>query len=217
MDLIDFARGPALQWSLALFIFGIAWRLIGVLLLHRKVDHSLPRHQDTTMGGVRLIFSRMWPKPEFRQSNAVHYALSYTFHIGLFIVIFLFRPHMLFIRDLTGLSWPTLPSGFVYVIGAMTLATLVAMLVRRMSHPVLKMISNFDDYFSWAVTALPVATGLLAVSHLGARYETLLALHILSVCLLLVWFPFGKLMHATLFVISRGTTGALFERKGAST
>ncbi|OIQ63640.1 hypothetical protein GALL_548200 [mine drainage metagenome] len=49
-----------------------------------------------------------------------------------------------------------------------------------------------------------------------ARYETLLAVHILSVAVLLIWFPFGKLMHAALVFVSRGSTGALFERKGAS-
>ena len=59
--------------------------------------------------------------------------------------------------------------------------------------------------------------GLLAVAHLGARYETLLGLHILSVELLLVWLPFGKLGHAFLVFVSRATTGALFARRGAAT
>jgi nitrate reductase gamma subunit len=86
---------------------------------------------------------------------------------------------------------------------------------RRMRHPVLRLISNFDDYFSWLVTALPVATGLLAVSHFGARYETLLAVHILSFEVFLVWFPFGKLMHSIIAFGSRYTTGATFTRRGA--
>jgi hypothetical protein len=30
----------------------------------------------------------------------------------------------------------------------------------------------------------------------------------------LIWFPFGKLMHGLLWVPSRATEGALFERKG---
>lgn len=62
---------------------------------------------------------------------------------------------------------------------------------------------------------LPVMTGLAATSHLGARYETLLGLHILSICLFLIWFPFGKLMHAFLFVLSRGATAARFKHRGA--
>jgi hypothetical protein len=31
-----------------------------------------------------------------------------------------------------------------------------------------------------------------------------------------VWFPFGKLMHAFTIFVARGSTGMLFERKGAS-
>jgi nitrate reductase gamma subunit len=44
----------------------------------------------------------------------------------------------------------------------------------------------------------------------------LLAVHLLSVELLLVWFPFGKLMHAFTIFAARGATGLTFERRGAS-
>jgi len=79
---------------------------------------------------------------------------------------------------------------------------------------VLRLLSHTGDYLSWVLTTLPVITGLIATSHLGARYETLLALHILSVAAFLVWFPFGKLMHAFLFAFSRGATGMRFSHRG---
>jgi len=41
------------------------------------------------------------------------------------------------------------------------------------------------------------------------------AIHLLSLELLLVWLPFGKLAHAFLVFLSRGYTGAAFARKGA--
>jgi nitrate reductase gamma subunit len=78
------------------------------------------------------------------------------------------------------------------------------------------MLSNFDDYFSWFVTITPIATGMLAYAHYGAPYPTLLGLHLLSVELLMLWFPFGKLMHAFTMFIARGVQGVAFERKGAS-
>ena len=62
---------------------------------------------------------------------------------------------------------------------------------------------------------LPVLTGIVATTHLGARYETLLALHILSVALLLVWLPFGKLMHWFLVFVTRSQTGAHLNHRGA--
>jgi nitrate reductase gamma subunit len=217
MDLLAFARGPALQWALVIFVLGSLWRLTGILLLRRKPDYTEPRSRATWRGALKLIVTRTWSRREFRASTAFGQSLGYVFHIGLVVVVFGFVPHILFIHSLTGLQWPGLPSSIVYVSGALTVAALVAALVRRLSNPVLRLLSNFDDYFSWLVTVAPVITGLLAVAHLGARYETLLAIHILSVCLLLAWLPFGKLMHVFLVFISRGTTGALFARKGAST
>jgi nitrate reductase gamma subunit len=217
MDLLDFARGPALWWSLVILVFGVMWRLGGVLFQRRKPDFSEARSTATAMGAFRTILTRMWPRAAFQSRTAFSVALGYTIHIGLAIVVFGFVPHILFIKDLFGVSWPGLPSGFVSITGVVTLAALFSAVARRMTHPVLKMLSNFDDYFSWFVTTAPVVTGLLAVAHFGARYETILAVHILSVELLFIWFPFGKLMHAILFAVSRGTTGALFERKGAAT
>ena len=85
----------------------------------------------------------------------------------------------------------------------------------RILNPPQRIISTFDDWFSWLVTFLPVITGLAASSHLGARYETLLGLHILSVCLLLVWLPFGKLMHWLLVFVTRSQTGAHLAHRGA--
>jgi nitrate reductase gamma subunit len=58
---------------------------------------------------------------------------------------------------------------------------------------------------------------MLAYAHAGgARYETLLAVHILAVQALMIWFPFGKLMHAFTIFAARGAQGMIFERKGAS-
>jgi hypothetical protein len=53
--------------------------------------------------------------------------------------------------------------------------------------------------------------------RMGVRYETLLAIHILSVAVLMIWLPFGKLGHTFLVFVTRGTTGMVFERRGAKT
>ena len=45
-------------------------------------------------------------------------------------------------------------------------------------------------------------------------YRGPLAVHLLSLELLLIWFPFGKLMHAVLFAFSRGATGMRFSHRG---
>jgi len=62
-----------------------------------------------------------------------------------------------------------------------------------------------------------VLTGILLSGETVAGYETLLALHILSAELMIVWLPFGKLMHAGLVFAGRGLMGMNFSRKGAAT
>ncbi len=217
MDLLEFSRGPALQISLAIFVFGVSWRLLGLLLLPWRVDRSAPR-AGTPPALVSVLLAnvrKMWPHKTFVRASIFQFVNGYVFHVGLAIVVFLFAPHILFIKSLFGVTWPGLPSNLVYAVGAITAFSIVAGLVHRLTNPVLRLISRTDDYVSWLVTLLPLLTGLLAVIQIGARYETLLALHILSICVFFVWFPFGKLMHAFLFFFSRGATGIRFKHRGA--
>ena len=217
MDLLDFARGPALQVAIYVFIAGSLWRILGVLLLQRKPDHSEARQSGGFRGAVKVIWSRSFTAPAFAKQTKYPKILGYILHIGLFITVFFFVPHIVFIKGLFGIGWPGLPNNAIYFVGVVTVAVGIALLIRRMTHPVLRLISNFDDYFSWLVTMLPLITGLIMPIRFGVRYETLLAIHILSVALLLIWLPFSKLAHTYFVFISRGTTGALLERRGART
>ncbi|HKJ70387.1 MAG TPA: nitrate reductase [Gammaproteobacteria bacterium] len=219
MTLLELARGPALQVSLIVLVLGVVWRLAGLLLLPYKKDLSEPRQGGgSALGGAAYtIIRRFWPHREVQDRVLFSHVMGYAFHIGLAVVVFGYTQHILFIRDVTGLSWPALPNWVVYLAGAITIGALVALLVRRLGHGVLRLLSGVDDYLSWLVTILPVITGFLAVAHFGARYETLLAVHLLTVELLLIWLPFGKLMHTFTFVFSRGFLGARAAHKGAQT
>lgn len=226
MDLLTFARGPGMQWAATVFVIGILWRLVGILLLRGRKDLSEPRKPGWR--GLRLIGLRSWPRKEFLGGTAFGEIMGYTFHIGFFIALFFYLPHILFFEDIAkgligvnfkqvfGFGWPYLPGGVVYFFSAVSVAALIAVLIHRIASPVTRMLSNFDDYFSWFVTIAPIATGMLAYSHFGGPYPTLLGLHLVSVELLLVWFPFGKLTHAFTMFLARSVQGVAFERKGAS-
>jgi nitrate reductase gamma subunit len=217
MSLLDFARGPALQVSLGIFTLGVTWRVISLLLMPRLKEKSAPRPgaRPAFIAGGREIMRRMWPDQEFARRTLFNLINGYIFHIGLAITVFLAAPHILFFEDLFGLSWPNLPNNVIFAVGVVTLGSLIAALAKRLSNPVQKLISTADDYISWTLTFLPVLTGLMAASHLGARYETLMAIHVLSVAALLVWLPFGKLMHWFLVFVTRGQTGAHLNHRGA--
>jgi nitrate reductase gamma subunit len=216
MSLLDLARGPALEVAIAVFVFGVLWRLLSLLLLPWTRDKSVARSgaPSAIVAAASGFVRHMWPPKPFVPGSLFAMLNGYVFHIGLAVVVFGLAQHIFFLRGLLGVSWPNLPTGIVSVAAVITLTSLIAALVRRMTDPVLKLISTFNDYFSWLVTFLPVVTGLVAVSHLWARYETLLAVHILSVALFLIWFPFGKLMHAFLVFLTRSETGVFYSRRG---
>jgi len=214
MTLLEFARGPALQWSLIILVAGIAWRVLGVLLLSSRKELSTARRKSGFRDGVTTIATRSLPARAFEKRIRFQHISGYAWHIALFITVLFFGPHILFFETILGFGWPNLPNGIVLFAGAVALAVLFALLIRRATNPVQKRISNADDYISIIVTGLPILTGIIAFAHIGGRYETLLAIHLLSIEALFVWFPFGKLMHTAMTFPSRYQAGTSFGRKG---
>jgi len=164
----------------------------------------------------------MWPRKEFGQIALATTINGYVFHIGLALVFFGYAPHIAFIRRITGLSWPALPDMVMYLAAGATIVSLLLALGSRLSDTVLKKISKADDMIAWIVTFLPIVTGMAVALEPSATllardqviYRAPLAVHLLTLELLLIWFPFGKLMHAFLFVFSRGATGMRFSHRG---
>jgi nitrate reductase gamma subunit len=218
VDLLHFARGIGLKVALGIFFLGVTWRIVSFALLRIRREYSKPRESVSKylIGGLITVGSRSWPHREFIGRTGAGEALGYSYHLGLFAVVLLFTPHILFLESLIGISWPGLPSSAITIVSVITLTLFLAVLFRRVTNRVMRLLSNFDDYFSWFITMLVMVTGLAATAHIGAPYETLLAVHILSVDVLLIWFPFGKLMHAFYIFPSRAINGALLARKGAT-
>ena len=213
MGLLEFARGPALAFSVAVLVVGLAWRLYGIFRRPARADFSEPRRQGVAAGGMGAIFAKMLP-PKGIKVRGASMANAYAYHIGLALVVFAFAPHIAFIQRTTVLAWPALPDAVIYVAAGVTIVGLAIALLARLSDPVLRLLSGFDDYFSWLVTMLPVITGMALLP--GPARPEHVAIHLLSLELLLIWLPFGKLAHAALVFVSRWRTGADFRRKGAA-
>jgi|APLow6443716910_1056828.scaffolds.fasta_scaffold58693_2 nitrate reductase gamma subunit len=224
MDLLDIARGPALVFAVAVFALGTLWRLVAVLRLPRMTDLSPAREgaPSNLNAAVTGIMRGLWPRRAFGAAAMGSTINGYVFHIGLALIVLGYAPHIEFIRRISGLGWPALPDIVMYLASGFTMISLLLALWFRLTDPVLRAISNADDLISWTVVFLPIFTGMAVMSGpsdvILAREHVLyrgpLAVHLLTLELLLVWFPFGKLMHAVLYPFSRGATGIRFSHRG---
>ena len=204
--LLIWARGTGFDLALIIFVAGMLLRLGEILSLGNKPDLSEGRGSGMA-GGLRTILSRTLPRASIFAKAPLRIINGYVFHIGLFVVILFFAPHIEFIETALGISWSNLPSGLVDAVSAITLLSLVVALVLRLNTPSLRFLSTSGDYWAWLVTMLPVLTGYMAYNHLLFPYTLMLGLHILSVELLMVSAPFSKLTHIFSFALSRWYQG----------
>lgn len=212
-DFLLWVRGPGFDIALVIFIIGVILRLLEMLILGRKPDYAEPR--GTEMGpGIRTIFSRSVPESGSMKRSPFTVIGGYIWHIGFLLCLLFFVPHIELIKATLGLHWPGLPSNLIDALSAVTIVTLIAMLFSRLNHPVKRFLSGPEDYLTWLVTFLPMLTGYLAYHRMINPYPLVLGLHILSVEVLMVVFPFTKLMHAFSFIIARWYNGAMAGRRG---
>ncbi|MEJ2385521.1 MAG: rhomboid family intramembrane serine protease, partial [Xanthomonadales bacterium] len=59
MDLLEFARGPALQTAAYILVAGMLWRISGIVLLKDKTDYSEPRAR----GGIGAALLQVAAEP----------------------------------------------------------------------------------------------------------------------------------------------------------
>ncbi len=214
-DFLLWVRGPAFHIALAIFLFGILLRFFEIFSLGRRTEYAEVRG-NAFLGGMRTLFTRFLPEKTTLKRILFLVIAGYLFHLGFFITFLFFDPHIVLFKSALGFSWPGLPAPIINIVTLISLLVMIALLIYRLNHPVLRLLSGFQDYLAWTITFLPLLTGYLAFHHMIHPYPLILALHILSVELLMILFPFTKLMHTFTFIIARWTTGARAAQKGVS-
>lgn len=218
---LEFARGPFFRVALIVFIAGMTYRLIRIVFLGWSRDRSPSK--GSKLAGVAKTYLKSllvlpfipWLKNTFSR-NAVTYLAGAIFHLGLFVIILFGTAHMLAWKSLLGFGWPTLPMPVVDWFAAITIISMIALLVNRLVNPVTRMISGLAEYLSWILVFLPLVTGYIMAHHLWFRYETLFALHMLAVDVLLIWMPFSRISHFVFYFFSRTIHGAQFGKRAVT-
>jgi hypothetical protein len=212
-SILQFFRGPFFRISILVFVGGMAYRLVRLLLLGWPRDRVESRGSKllgvvkTYLKGFLVLPFVPWVKRTFG-ANAMTYIAGGIFHLSLFAVIIFGTPHMLVWKSLLGFGWPTLPLPVTDWLAAIGIIALIILLINRLTHPVLKQITRAPIWWNWAFVFLPFVTGYMMTHHLWLRYEVLFSLHMITVDVLLIWIPFSRISHFLFYFFSRTIHGA---------
>jgi len=213
-DLLMWARGPGFDIALTIMVGGILLRVIEILVIGRKKDLSKPKGSPVGQG-LKTVVSRSFPRKGLVAYAPITYIGGYVFHLGFAVAFLLLGAHIALVEGLLGISWPAANRAIVESAAALAIIALLALLYSRLTDPVRRALSGFDDYLVWLLSLLPLVTGYVAVNKLFGDPTLMMALHILSAEALMIAFPFTKLMHAVTFLTSRYYNGSIQGRKGA--
>lgn len=219
-ELSYLARGPLFNIALLIFIVGMVYRLVHVISLGWKTTYAPPKGSPS--GGAfqsmlrgLIVFPFIPRLHESASRNPITYIAGAALHVGLFVVVMFGAAHILVWDSLLGFRWPSLPLPVIDFFAATTLIAMIVLFFNRLYNPVLKLLSNPSDFLNLLVVFLPFFTGFFLTHRLGARYEVMFTMHIMSINLLLVWIPFSRISHFMYYFITRPRYGARYAARGA--
>jgi hypothetical protein len=217
-NVLEFTRGPLFMAALLVFVGGMAYRLVRVLMLGWSKDH-VPTRGSKAIGVVKSYLKAIlvwpfipWVKRTYGR-NPIIYLAGGLFHISLFAVILFGTAHMLVWKSLLGFGWPTLPLPIVDWLAAAGIVAMLALIIYRATHPLMKMLTGPAEVLNWLFVFLPMVTGYIMTHHLWFRYEVLFSIHMIAVDVLLIWMPFSRISHFMFYFFSKAIHGADFGKR----
>jgi nitrate reductase gamma subunit len=196
-----------LKWGVAASVlFSLVMLIIIVartLAFGRRPTYA--RGTGSSFGGIVYAFG--WGMlPWEKESAAKHlwtWVGGFLYHLGILTAV-LFLATVVF--DVS-LSQTLLQP--VRILLAVSSVSGVALLIKRLLKPRMRLLSGADDYLSNALV------DLLLLSALAATFvESALILFMIVAICTLVYIPFGKLRHCAFFFYSRILFGTFFGRRG---
>jgi nitrate reductase gamma subunit len=198
-----------LVWiAVLVFIGGLVYRFVRMLTSAKK-DKVIYPYMSLKYGLRSLLH---WVVPFGSKNMRVRYEttiVTFAFHISVVLVPIFLTAHVAMIYSSWGAAWPTLSAG---IADAMTVAVILAcvfFLVRRLMLPEVRYVTYPSDYLLLAVAAAPFVTGFMARMQ-WFDYDTVLIIHMITGCLMLIVIPFTRLSHMLFFPFTRAYMGSEF-------
>jgi nitrate reductase gamma subunit len=194
------------------FVAGLLWKVIGYLRTPMPLPHALTPAPRTEGKAVLRVLGEVTIFQSLFKSDKWLWAGAWIFHVALAAVLF---------RHLRYFTFP-IPGLVLYMetvalfFGILFGASILFLFWRRLALPRTLYISNIPDYFVLALLGLIAGTGLMVSYWLHVNLvdvkgfilglmtlhpvevprHPLFLLHLLLVLILMIYFPFSKLLHA---------------------
>ncbi|MFC1834649.1 TmcC family electron transfer complex membrane anchor subunit [Thermodesulfobacteriota bacterium] len=204
----NLVSGPLVWIAFVVFIVGIVYQ-IGNMLRSAKKDKVVYPYMSAKHG-LRSLFH--WLAPFASKNMRMRYEMTivtFTFHICLFLVPLLLTAHVAMFAFSWGPGWGTISERTADWLTILVVLAAVFFLVRRWMLPEVRFVTFASDYILLAIVAAPFVTGFIAHRQ-WFDYETMVVIHIISGCVMLMAIPFTRLSHALFFPFTRAYMGSEF-------
>lgn len=212
-----FVNGPLVWIAFAVFVLGSIWQIASLYKMSKRTDKVFYNHYNPSAAAGSVW---AWLMPFGSRSLREHPALAagtFAFHVCLIAAPLLALGHATTLKFNLGIAWPSLSDSVIDAMTMVFLAAALFLLARRFVLPQVRIVTEPKDFVVWAITFLPFLTGFLCYHKMLLPPDTMLMLHALSGCLMLICVPFTKLAHAFLFFMTRAFIGSEFARRGTKT
>lgn len=215
-----------------IFLIGVIGRLMGWLKVGVPFQLTLFPAPTDGLGRVTNIGTEMVLFKSLYNNNKSLWFWAWMFHVALAMIIIghavgiYFQMHQFTLIGLSAKASEATSAFFGTIAGIIAVVTLVWLFYRRISDPMVKQLSDPRDYFDLILIFAVVFTGnhlrfaggfnmevleairtymgnLLTFSPTPIPNNGVFVAHFFFVQLLLIYFPFSKLMHLVGIMVNR--------------
>lgn len=204
----NFVSGPLVWIAAIVFIGGMVYQFV-TMLKSAKKDKVVYPYWSWKYGLRSLLH---WIVPFGSKNMRIRYEVTivtFAFHICLVLLPIFLTAHVVMFTAAWGPQWATFSSVTADWLSIVVILACVFFLVRRLMLPEVRYVTDFYDYVLLAVAAAPFVTGFVARMQ-WLDYETMVIIHMICGCLMLIVIPFTRLSHMLFFPFTRAYMGSEF-------
>jgi nitrate reductase gamma subunit len=203
-----FVSGPLVWIAFVVFVVGLAYQIVTMIQSAKKDKVVYP--YMSAKYGLRSLFH--WLVPFATKNMQMRYEMTivtFAFHTCLFLVPLFLTAHVAMFSLAWGASWWTLSERAADWLTVLVMFAALFFLLRRWMLPEVRFVTSASDYLLLAIVVAPFVTGFIAHRQ-WFGYETMVVIHMISGCVMLMAIPFTRLSHALFFPFTRAYMGSEF-------